>query len=231
RREQRDLVQVLDHDVELEVPEVAAVIGRCRQTECMAPARAVHVHPVHDLALRGARPAGNEQRHLVAPRREPAEDLVQVGLGAPRAGVQPVLPVHDEDLQDRPPSRGRRSCGRCCRISASSTPLTKRGLSTVPYFSARTMASWMETGDGTSSTYRISAAATRRMLRSMAARRSSRQLVSAACSAASIVSLCSATIRRMRSRYPRLAGAILRSRLKSPRTSNGVAPGARISQA
>src|SRR5690606_32622141 len=158
RREQRDLVQVLDHDVELEVPEVAAVIGRCRQTECMAPARAVHVHPVHDLALRGARPAGNEQRHLVAPRREPAEDLVQVDLRAHRSEGQQDLPVLDEGLQDRPPARGPSSCGRCCRIIASSTPLTERGLSTVPYFSARTMASCMEIGDGTSSMYRISAA-------------------------------------------------------------------------
>src|SRR5690606_7848961 len=135
---------------------------------------------VDDLALRGTRPTRDEQRHVVAPCREPAEDLVQMDLRTTRARVQPVLPVHDEYLQARSPSRGRRPCGRCCRIRASSTPFTKRGLSAVPYFSARTMASWMETGDGTSSMYSISAAATRLMLRSMAVSRARRPVERAA---------------------------------------------------
>ncbi len=54
--------------------------------------------------------------------REPAEDLVQVDLGAARLRVLAVLPVDDEDPQSRPISRA----------SASSTPFTNFALCTLP---------------------------------------------------------------------------------------------------
>src|SRR5690606_33780696 len=149
RREQWDLVEVLDHGVEPEPAEVTAIVPRRRQTECIAAAHAVHIHPVHALPAGAAGPGRDEQGDAVAPSGEPAEDLVEVDLRAARARIQPVLPVHDEEVQARSPSRIRRPWRRCCRISASSTPLTNRGLSAVPYFSARTMASWMDTGGGT----------------------------------------------------------------------------------
>jgi hypothetical protein len=44
-----------------------------------------------------AGPAPAEQRHLVAARRETAEDLVQVVLRAASLGILAILPVDDED--------------------------------------------------------------------------------------------------------------------------------------
>ena len=71
-------------------------------------------------ARRTSRPAAAEQRHLVPPRGEAAEDLVQVNLGAAGLRILAVLPVDDQDPHSE--------CVPSCRASASSTPFTKRAL-------------------------------------------------------------------------------------------------------
>ena len=115
---------------------------------------------------------------------QPPEDLVQVDLGTTRLRVQSVLPVQDQELQGRPsPPAAPLPDGRTRRMSASRTPFTKRGLSSVPYFSARMMASWIATRSGTSGTYSSSAAPMRSTFRSMTERRSRRQLRSSPSSA------------------------------------------------
>jgi hypothetical protein len=92
----------------------------------------MHVHSVElDLALRPW-PPRHQHRHVVARSRDAAEDLVQVFLRAARLGIQPVLPVEDEDVQAAPPV----SSPSMARMRASNTPFTNRGLSAVPYFSA-----------------------------------------------------------------------------------------------
>src|SRR5690606_31400668 len=119
--------------------------------------------------------------HGVAASGEAAEHLVQVDLGAAGLRIEPVLPVHDEQFQRRapPPVPAR----RCSRASASSTPLTNRTLSSLPYFSASSSASVIATRGGTSGRSSSSAAPMRRMLRSITDNRSSRQFVSAPSSA------------------------------------------------
>ena len=62
-----------------------------------------------------------------------AEDFVQVNLGAASPGILAILPVGDDEFQAFSWSR--------VFINASSTPLTKRGLSWVLYFSANSIAS------------------------------------------------------------------------------------------
>ena len=59
----------------------------------------------------------------MAALREPAEDFVQVRFGSTRLRIQAVLPVGDQNVQPASPVR---------RMSASSTPLTKRALSAEP---------------------------------------------------------------------------------------------------
>lgn len=67
----------------------------------------------------------------MAARGQASEYLVQMDLGAARLRVESVLPVSDEKFQ----------LFSTDLRNASNTPLTKRGDSLVPYFSARTMAS------------------------------------------------------------------------------------------
>jgi hypothetical protein len=69
---------------------------------------------------------------LVSARGEPAEDLVQVDLGAARERIRQVLPVEDEDPQTAASGRRPPASSSSARNSASSTPLTNLGLSAVP---------------------------------------------------------------------------------------------------
>src|SRR6185436_7171715 len=132
RREERDLVEVFDYDVEALGGQAAAVVGRGGEGERMAAAGAVDPHPVGRIDRLRAGKARAEQAHLVPARRQPAEDLVEVDLGAAGVRVGQVLPVDDEQLHRGPAA----ASGATRRITASSTPFTKRGLSAVPYFSA-----------------------------------------------------------------------------------------------
>ena len=105
---------------------------------------------------------------------QPAEYLMEMRLGSPRLGVQPVQPVDNEDLQKLTPGFGySRRSGRLKR--ASSTPFTNLGESFPPYASARWIPSWMETLGGISSKNSNSVAARRRIERSITESRSSRQ--------------------------------------------------------
>src|SRR5690606_12085876 len=207
-REDRDLVEVLDQQIVPLSQQLAAVVPAHEQGECMAAADPVHVHPVDHGAGGRAGPARNEQADLVAPRGKSAEHVVQVDFRATCLRVQPILPVDDEQSQCRTPPPAPVRC--CCRRSASSTPLTKRTLSSLPYFSARISASLIATRAGTSSRKRSSAAPMRRMFRSITESRSSRQFVRAPSSARSISGRCSSRRPTSSRRYGRFTGATLR---------------------
>jgi hypothetical protein len=101
----------------------------------MTAACTMHVHPVQHWSV-AARHSMTmyQERDLVAAPRQTAEHLVQMDFGPAAQRVEPVLPVDDQQLQRPPPDRVDPSA--VPRISASSTPLMKRGLSCVPYFSA-----------------------------------------------------------------------------------------------
>ena len=121
-RKERHLVQILDDEDESGAPERAAVVQGRGEAECMTPSGPVHVDAVDAHATGRAVPARREERDAMTARGEPAEDLVQVDLGAARLRVLAVLPVDDEDPQSRPISRA----------SASSTPFTNFALVGLP---------------------------------------------------------------------------------------------------
>ena len=85
---------------------------------CRVPTRKTSI-PSSTRARRTVGPAAAEQAHLVPLRGEPAEDLVQVNLGAAGLRILAVLPVHEQDAHYIRPMR---------RASASSTPLTNFAL-------------------------------------------------------------------------------------------------------
>ena len=106
-REERKLVQVLDHHVEGRLGAQATVQARDARVVADAGVPAPqHAEPVDVLLGRGAREARGDERHLVAARREPAEDLAQVHLRAARLRVARVALVqHEEAAAHRRPSR------------------------------------------------------------------------------------------------------------------------------
>ena len=71
------------------------------------------------------------------PGRESSENLVQMDLRSTRPRVLPILPVHHEN----PHATCRQVFWFRPLATASRTPLTKRGLSSVPYRSASLIAS------------------------------------------------------------------------------------------
>src|SRR5690606_31243489 len=151
--EQGHLVQVLHQHIVRQRGQMPSVVARGRDRECIPPTGTMHLHAVVGVAWGSARPGRYEEGHGVPARGQTPEHLVEVRFGAAGLRVVAVLPVDHEQPQAAP-QRSRSSC----RISASRTPFTKRGLSAVPYFSARVSASWIETRGGISSRYSISAA-------------------------------------------------------------------------
>jgi len=96
RREERDLVQVLDDEVEAATPELGANVPRRGEPVRVAAPDAMDLEAVDLGPGRRARPSGRNERDLVPPPRQAAEDLVQVDLRAAGLGVQAILPVQDE---------------------------------------------------------------------------------------------------------------------------------------
>ena len=117
----------------------------------MAAGDAVDLDPVQAGPARRTLPCADQRDDVVAAAGEAAEDFVQVDLGSAGQRVRAILPIQDEQLQRASPGPAVPAALPVRRMSASSTPFTKRGLSAVPYFSASRIASWMETRGGTSS--------------------------------------------------------------------------------
>ena len=118
RRVQRNFVDVFDEDVR-DAGEVPPIVAACEEWKGVARADAVDLDSVEHRARRAARPAAAEQSDLMPARRQPAEDLMQVNLGAARLGIVAVLPVHEKDAHYIRPMR---------RANASSTPFTNFAL-------------------------------------------------------------------------------------------------------
>src|SRR5688572_13729708 len=94
----------------------------------------------HAIAGTGSGRSGktrNEQGHIMPFASQPPEHLVQVNFSATCPRVFSILPIGNDELQ----ACSWLSDPVWARMSASSTPFTKRGLSLVLYFSASEIAS------------------------------------------------------------------------------------------
>jgi hypothetical protein len=61
----------------------------------------VNAHAIGCDPAYGASETGNQKRDVMAARCEPAKHLVQVDLGAAGPRILPILPVRDDELQER----------------------------------------------------------------------------------------------------------------------------------
>jgi hypothetical protein len=95
--EERELVQVLDDDVERRRGAEAPVGARDERVVRELVSEPDDVDAVDVLLGRAARESRGEERHAVACGGEPPEDLEAVDLGAARLRVAEVALVHDED--------------------------------------------------------------------------------------------------------------------------------------
>ncbi len=69
------------------------------EREGKARPHASDVDSVHNFLVRRAGERTAEQIHIVALRRDSAENLVQMQLSATGMRIVPILPVHDKDAQ------------------------------------------------------------------------------------------------------------------------------------
>src|SRR5439155_25809707 len=134
------------------------------EREAMPAADALHLHPVQLRRGRASRPAARNEIHPMSPSRDAAEQLVQMDLGSSGLRILPVVPVDQQDLHSAPVSRA----------TVSRTPLMNAGAFAPANQCASFTASSITTRDGVTASS-SSASASRRILRSMTATRSSRQ--------------------------------------------------------
>src|SRR5262249_12292551 len=169
-QKQRQLVDVLDDHIVRSLAQRAPHGAACPQGEAVTPADACHPHAIDLRLRRSVGPPAREQMHLVpfAPG-DPAEQLVQMDLGPAGVWILPVVPVDEQNPHRAPVSWAM----------ASRTPLMKAGAAGPATQCASLPASSITTRDGVDASS-SSASASRRMFRSTAPTRSSRQ-----CSAAS----------------------------------------------
>ena len=97
----------------------------------------MYVHGVAGTGWGRSSKTRDEQSHLMPFASQPPEYLVEVDFSATGSRIFPILPIGDDELQ----ACSWLSDPVCARMSASSTPFTKRGLSLVLYFSASEIAS------------------------------------------------------------------------------------------
>src|SRR5438093_22678 len=164
REEQRELVDVFDHDVIGVRPQQPAHYAARVQRERVSPARAMHPQAIEVRLARRPRPTARHQVDRVAAARQAPEDFMQVRLGTPGVWVLAVVPVDEQDSHSAPDSRA----------TASSTPFTNPGALAPANQWASFTASSITTRGGVEPSA-SSASASRRMLRSTTPTRSSRQ--------------------------------------------------------
>src|SRR6266545_1620775 len=182
RKKERNLVDVLDDHVERRLAQRPPHRAAGAQGEAVPTADACDVDPVHQNLGHTIGPAARDEAHVVPPLGDPTEQLVEMDFGATGLRILPIVPVDEQNSHSAPVSRA----------TASSTPLMKPGARDPANQWASFTASSMTTRDGVDASS-SSARASRRMLRSTAPTRSSRQ-----CSAAS-------AIRRSNSGRPAMA--------------------------
>ncbi len=105
RQEERQLVDVLHHDVPLGVGEG---MPHCRAREtgkAVATAMPFHGDSPDFGGWHRSRPAGTDQMHRMAPSDQPGEQLEDVQLGSAGIRILQVLPVHQENSHNRPMAR------------------------------------------------------------------------------------------------------------------------------
>jgi hypothetical protein len=93
RRVEGNLVEVLDDDIVLVAREILAIVPVGQKWIRLACPDAVDVDSVHVLALGSALPGAAEQVDLMTPRDNPAENFLEVKLGAAGLRVFDILPV------------------------------------------------------------------------------------------------------------------------------------------
>jgi len=99
-----DLVQVLNHYLEVfRVQRPLQVEGK-PETEGHPSSDPVDLDTVEGFQRKTPTESRGNQGDVVAPSGQPAEHLVEVRLGSPGLGVQPIQPVDNENFQARSPS-------------------------------------------------------------------------------------------------------------------------------
>ena len=96
RRVQRDLVEILDHDIVVVHREVARVVAASEERVRLAIPDAVHIDSVESHSRLSPFPGAAKKVHLVAARDNPAEDFPEVKLGSACLRILVVLPVENE---------------------------------------------------------------------------------------------------------------------------------------
>src|SRR3954468_1130436 len=92
---ERDLVQVFDDHVVPVAPKIAIEVLAGEEWVSLPGADAVHVDAIEVRALLRCPPGAAEEIDAVALLDDPAENLLQMELGAPRLRIQVVLPVEN----------------------------------------------------------------------------------------------------------------------------------------
>src|SRR5258705_2600905 len=184
RKKERNLVDVLDDHVERRLAERPPHCAAGAQGEAVPTPDARDLDPVHQSLGHAIGPAARDEAHVVPPPQlgDPAEQLVEMDFGATGLRILPIVSVDEQNPHSSPVSRA----------TAPNTPLINLGARDPANQWASFTASSMTTRDGVDASS-SSARASRRMLRSTAPTRSSRQ-----CSAAS-------AIRRSNSGSPAMA--------------------------
>jgi len=100
RQKERQLVDVLDHDVGRFVGQRPPHCPSSEQREAVSASDAGDVESIEGGARWTSLPAGTEQPDTMTPRCHAAEDLEEVDLGAAGVGVGPVLPIDQENVHE-----------------------------------------------------------------------------------------------------------------------------------
>ncbi len=79
-----DLVDIVDNDIELLMPQIEQVVPRNNEVEGVARAASQDAYAVGNLLPRSTFKAAAEQRDAMAHRGDPSKCFVQMNLGATR---------------------------------------------------------------------------------------------------------------------------------------------------
>jgi hypothetical protein len=96
RRVERNLIQILDHDIVVVPGELFPVIAVGEKWITVTRSDPVNVDPVQIVALWSGRPGAAKQVDRMTARNYPTENLLKVKLCTAGLGIPAILPIEDE---------------------------------------------------------------------------------------------------------------------------------------
>jgi hypothetical protein len=100
RQKERQLVDVLDQNVGRLLSQRPPNGTPSQQRKAVSASHPRHIDPIERGPRRSSLPAGTDEADPMTSRRQAAEDLEQVDLGAAGVGVGPVLPIDQENVHE-----------------------------------------------------------------------------------------------------------------------------------